>query len=185
MNKHINNPNRILIAVIYGLILFTVLSKLLPHPYNFTSMGALSLFAGAFLPARFAWSVPIFCLIVSDVVGGFYNPVVMFFVYLGFFVNTFVGTYFLQINRSVIRITGCGFIAAFIFYVISNFGMWLSGLAYPMTLQGLIECYINGLPYLKNTIGGNIIYSYFLFGTYHIIYLLLHKSHNNAPAIGH
>ena len=180
MNEDIHDSNRILTIVVYGLILFTVLSKLLPHPYNFTSMGALSLFAGAFLSARYAWSAPIFCLIVSDAVGGFYNPTVMIFVYLGFFINTFVGIFLLRRNRSFIRLTGCGFIAAFIFYIISNFGMWLSGLGYPMTIQGLIECYINGLPYLKHTITGNIIYSYFLFGTYQIIFLLHHNFHSNT-----
>lgn len=174
MNEDIHHSSRILTIVIYGLILFTVLSRLLPHPYNFTSIGALSLFAGAFLPVRVAWVAPIFCLVVSDAVGGFYNPIVMFFVYLGFFINTFVGTYFLQNKRNIIRITGCGFLAGFIFYIISNFGMWLSALGYPLTLQGLVECYINGLPYLKHTIIGNLIYSYFLFGIYQIV-LLTHQ----------
>ena len=132
--------------IIYGLILFTLLSRLLPHPYNFTSVGALSLFAGAFLPAKLAWLAPVFTLVVSDAVVGFYNPVVMFFVYAGFAVNTLVGKYLLQTSRGFIRITGAAVMATFIFYIISNFGMWLSGLGYAMTPGGLIECYINAFP---------------------------------------
>ena len=163
--------------IIYGLILFTILSRLLPHPYNFTSAGALSLFAGAFLPLKLAWLVPVFTLIVSDAVTGFYSPVVMFFVYAGFAVNTLVGKYLLQTGRSVMRITGAAVTATFIFYIISNFGMWLSGLGYAMTLTGLIECYINGIPFMKHSLAANIIYCYFLFGSYQIIYSLLQKSH--------
>lgn len=179
MNNDIHKTDRILTSVVYGLILFTILSRLLPHPYNFTSIGALSLFSGAFLSIKYAWLVPIFTLFVSDAISGFYNPVVLLFVYFGFFINAFVGTYFLHSKISAIRITGCGFIAAFIFYIISNFGMWLSGLGYPMTLQGLMQCYTNGIPYLKHTILGNIIYSYFLFGVYQITFLLHHKFHHN------
>ena len=162
--------------VIYVLIIFTVISRLLPHTFNFTSVGALSLFAGAFLPMRYAWSVPVFCLVVSDAVTGFYHPLVMLFVYLGFLTNTFVGQYFLQYKRNVLRITTSGLVAAFIFYIISNFGMWISELGYPLTINGIIECYINGLPYLKITIAANILYSYFLFGTYQLIYLARYKS---------
>lgn len=58
-------------AVIYGLILFTIISKLLPHPFHFSSVGSLSLFARAFLPLRTSWIAPISTLFVSDAVTGF------------------------------------------------------------------------------------------------------------------
>ena len=61
----------ILIKLTYGLIIFTILSRLLPHAYNFTSVGALSLFAGATLPIRVAWIVPCFALLITDAFAGF------------------------------------------------------------------------------------------------------------------
>jgi|GEM_PF-1987707 len=57
-------PSDYLIKLTYILIILTVLSRLLPLPYNFTSVGALSLFAGAALSVRTAWLVPCFMKII-------------------------------------------------------------------------------------------------------------------------
>ena len=51
-----------------------------------------------------------------------------------------------------------------IFYIISNFGVWMSGLIYPQTFEGLLACYIAAIPFYKNTIIGTIIYSGLFFG---------------------
>lgn len=166
----------VLIKLTYGLIIFTILSRLLPHPYNFTSVGALSLFAGATLPPRIAWLIPCAALFITDAVSGFYNFTVMLFVYAGFILCAILGRYALSRKKSFIRITGSSLSAAVIFYLLSNFGMWLSGLSYPMTLAGLRECYIMGLPYLKVSLYADLIYSYFLFGLYRLLLL------NTQPA---
>jgi len=57
------------------LILLAVVSRLLPHPPNFTPLAAVGLFAGAYLGARIFWLVPVTALLVSDMVIGFYPPV--------------------------------------------------------------------------------------------------------------
>ena len=164
-------PSEYLIKLSYILIIFTILSRLLPLPYNFTSVGALSLYAGATLSIRTAWLVPCFALLITDAVSGFYNLTVMVFVYAGFMLCTLCGYTLLTHKKSFLRITAGGVIAAFIFYLVSNFGMWLSGLNYPMTLNGLIECYLQGLPYLKVSLYADLIYSYFLFGIYALVAL--------------
>ena len=161
----------ILIKLTYGLIIFTILSRLLPHAYNFTSVGALSLFAGATLPTRVAWIVPCFALLITDAVAGFYNLTVMLFVYAGFILCTLLGGLTLSHKKGFLRLTTGAMLAAIIFYLISNFGMWLSGLNYPMTLNGLVECYIQGLPYLKVSLYADVIYSYFLFGIFALVVL--------------
>ena len=53
--------------------------------------------------------------------------------------------------------------AALIFYLVSNFSMWLVGM-YPPTAAGLVQCYVNGLPYLGTAIVANAFYSLVLFG---------------------
>lgn len=164
-------PSDYLIKLTYLLVIFTILSRLLPLPYNFTSVGALSLFAGAALSVRTAWLVPCFTLLITDAMSGFYNVTVMVFVYAGFMLCTLCGHTLLTHQKSFMRVTVGGVIAAFIFYLVSNFGMWLSGLNYPMTLNGLMECYIQGLPYLKVSLYADLIYSYFLFGIYALVAL--------------
>ena len=176
MNNKLHVPIKTLPTIIYGLIIFTIISKLLPHPFNFTSVGSLSLFAGAFLPLRTAWAAPIFTLFVSDAVTGFYDPVVMFFVYIGFACSTLVGRIVLLKKRTVIKLISSAFIAACLFFIISNFGMWIAGGYYPLTLDGLITCYIRGIPYFKHTLAGNILYTFFLFGAYEIIRLIYLRS---------
>jgi hypothetical protein len=159
----------LLIKLTYGLIIFTILSRLLPHTYNFTSVGALSLFAGATLPNKIAWLVPCIALLITDAITGLYHFSVMVFVYAGFILCTLLGRYTLSHKKSFLRITGSSLLAAVIFYLLSNFGMWLSGLNYPLTFAGLIECYIQGLPYLNVSLYTDLIYSYFLFGIYMLL----------------
>lgn len=168
MNDNHQNPVNTLPAVIYGVLLFAILSRLLPHPINLTSVGALSLFAGAFLSIRIAWIAPVFTLVIGDAVGGFYSPVVMFFVYAGFVCSTFVGRYLLMHRRTITRLGGGAVIGASIFFVLSNFGMWLSG-TYPATMEGLITCYIRAIPYFRHTLIGDIFYTFFLFGSHELV----------------
>ena len=54
--------------------------------------------------------------------------------------------------------------SSLIFFVITNFGVWISGSMYPMDLQGLITCYVMALPFYKGTLLGFMCYSTFLFG---------------------
>ena len=48
--------------------------------------------------------------------------------------------------------------AAVIFFILSNFGVWISG-GYGYTLNGLISCYILAIPFFGNTFVSTIIYS--------------------------
>jgi hypothetical protein len=51
-----------------------------------------------------------------------------------------------------------------LFFLITNFGVWISGTMYTFDLQGLITCYVMALPFFKGTLLGFICYSTFLFG---------------------
>ena len=172
MNSENRCPMKIPSAVIYGVLLFTILSRLLPHPMNVTSVGALSLFAGAFLPLRIAWIAPVTALLVGDAVNGFYGLVVMLFVYAGFAVGTMVGRLMLANKRTIINLAASALISASIFFVLSNFGMWLSG-TYPATIDGLISCYIRGIPYFRYSLIGDIFYTFLLFGSYELVRLII------------
>ena len=56
-----------------------------------------------------------------------------------------------------------GFFGSFIFYLISNFGVWAVGDLYAKNLEGLINCYFLALPFFKNTVISTFIFSYGVF----------------------
>ena len=75
-----SNKNNV---ILFLLILIVAFSRLVPHPLNFTPIGALGLFAGAYLLDRRSWMLPLCALLLSDFFIGFYEPIAMIFVYLG------------------------------------------------------------------------------------------------------
>ena len=150
----------------YLLIVLTVLLRFFPHPFGLTPVGALGLFAGAYCPPKIAWAVPLLALAVGDLMNGGYHLLVMVFVYVGFLGGPLLGRWLLSKRRNpgnlVIAVLG----GASIFFLVSNFGMWLAdpGDLYAPTLTGLLNCYINGLPYFRIMLIGDLVYSAILFG---------------------
>ena len=51
-----------------------------------------------------------------------------------------------------------------LFFVVTNFGVWLVGDLYPRTLEGLVACYVAGIPFFRNTLAGDLLYAAVLFG---------------------
>ena len=163
-----------------ALVLAVALMRILPHPYNITPVGALGLFSGAYMHHRYAWLVPVAALLIGDMVTGFYGWHGMFFVYLGFAVSAIIGRLFLAEQRSVNRL-GLGILtAAIAFYLLSNFGSWL--MYYPKTLAGLVQCYVNGLPYLLRSLIGDTLYCILLFGTFESVRRLFELRGEQARA---
>ena len=146
------------------LILLAVASRLLPHAPNFTPVAALGLFAGATLGRRAAWLVPFGALLLSDAVIGFYHPMSMFWNYAGFAACLLMGSGLLARSRSLARLGGATLASSLAFFVLSNFGMWASGY-YPRTLAGLGASYAAGLPFLRNTLVSDVVFTAALFGS--------------------
>ena len=149
------------------LILVTAL-HLVPHPFGVSPIGGTALYAGAYGSSRIAWLIPLIPLFIGDLFGGFYNLTVMFFVYLGFALSTLVGRLLLARHRNMGRFGIAVTAAALIFFVVSNFSIWLAGY-YPPTIAGLISCYVNGLPYLGIAMIADAVYCVLLFGGHALI----------------
>lgn len=149
----------------YFLIVLAVLARVVAHPFNFTPVGAIGLFAGSWCSQRVAWLLPWLVLFLSDLISGFYNPVVMIFVYLGFLGGPILGRLLLAKRRSIPRFGAAVLGASVAFFLVSNFGMWLSGIGpYSLTAAGLLECYLAGIPYFRVTLLANLFYGSLLFG---------------------
>ncbi|MGI9249891.1 MAG: DUF6580 family putative transport protein [Pseudohongiellaceae bacterium] len=140
---------------------FTTLMQVLPHPYNISPVGAFALLSGAYLADKRLLLLPLAVLLITDTVNGFYALLVMVFVYAGFFGASLVGRGLLMPKRTPTRVAAACVAGAVVFYFISNTGAWLYG--YPLTVDGFIQCMINGLPFLLRSLAGDMVYVTLLF----------------------
>ena len=158
----------------YLLIVFVAASRFLPHPPNVACIGALGLFAGCYLTGKRAYLVPLGAMLVSDVIGhfgavpgmGFYNPLSMLMVYFAVASAIPVGRWMAR-NRSLLRFPGGSLAASTLFFLISNFGVWL-GPWYPTTGGGLLACYTSAIPFFGYTIVGDLLFTTVLFGSWEL-----------------
>ena len=144
-----------------------VLMRLLPHPPNFTPIIAMGLFGGAYLKNRsLAMFIPIGAMFLSDLFLGFHGTV--YWVYGSLLLVALLG----MILIDKINIRNCSAAAlsgSFLFFLITNFGVWLTSSYYPKNMDGFLTCYTLALPFFGNTLAGAIFYSGVLFGGYEIV----------------
>jgi len=141
-----------------GLILILVLSRLMPHPDNFTPIIALAIMSSYFFRnINFSYAIMLFSMLLADFFIGFYSH--MLFVYLSLFLIVLI---FFKISKKINykNLFIFSFFGSVIFFLISNFGVWLVGNLYERNINGLIECYFMAIPFFKNTITSTLIFSY-------------------------
>jgi hypothetical protein len=154
-----NKPRAIFLV---GMILIAAAMRLFPHPPNFTPLTAMALFGGAcFADKRLSFLVPLSGLFLSDLVLGFYSSMPV--VYGSFLLTVCIG-FWLRKERNFSRVFGASVLAAVLFFVLTNFGVWAFDAMYPKTLGGLLECYTMGIPFFGNTLLSSLFYSAILFG---------------------
>ena len=148
--------------VLVGLIAACVLSRLIPHPWNFSPIEAVALFAGArFADRRLALLVPIAAMALSDVVLGFHGGIPV--VYACIALMAWFGRG-LRERGGAWRIAAYGFASASFFFVATNLQVWLASGMYPLSLEGLATCFGLALPFFQNQLAGVAFYSTLLFG---------------------
>ncbi|MES2355891.1 MAG: DUF6580 family putative transport protein [Pseudomonadota bacterium] len=155
----------------YFYVIAAILLRLLPHPWNITPLGAMFLFSGAtFDRKKDSLVVPLAALIISDIAVveflyqghyAWFSP----FTWLGFISAGLVG-WSLRSKFSGGRLLVASFAGSLLFFLISNFGVWVEGVLYPHTLQGLVECYATGIPFFRNSLLGDFFYVVVMFGSY-------------------
>ena len=141
-----------------GLILILALSRLIPHPDNFTPIIALAIMSSYFFRSvNFSYTIMLFSMLLADFFIGFYSH--MLFVYLSLFLIVLI---FFKISKKINykNLFIFSFFGSVIFFLISNFGVWLVGNLYERNINGLIECYFMAIPFFKNTITSTLIFSY-------------------------
>ncbi|TRX56320.1 DUF6580 family putative transport protein [Thalassomonas sp. M1454] len=153
--------------LIFAFIIVIACLRMIPHPWNFTPIGALALFSGAYLSKKGYFIIPLAALLIGDAWYGFYNGIVFTAVYLGFIASTLVGHKLLADKYSHTRLGSSIGLGALSFWLISNAGSWLA--FYPLTFNGLIQCYVNGIPYLGRSLIADGLYAILIFSVFHAI----------------
>jgi hypothetical protein len=181
--KKMNKQNNKLVISAALLIVFAALTRLFPHYPNFTAIGAMAIFGGSVIKdKKLAFLLPLAALLLSDIclslftsVKGFYGTG-QIFVYGAFIIITALATFIRKTNTANIALAAVW--SGLIFFLISNFGVWLLSSAYPKTLAGLGACYWIAIPFyngeatgsfLLNSIVGNLFFSAILFGAYAVV----------------
>lgn len=158
--------------LIFVLLILAALSRLLPHPDNFSPMGALALFGGCYIMnKRLAFIIPLSVMLFSDVMmqvfyGNGFHPF-MLWVYGSIAIITMLG-FFLRGREQRQTIMVGSLVGSIIFFLITNFGQWASGY-YGYESGSLVKCYVAAIPFFKGTIMGDLFYNLLLFGSYALI----------------
>ena len=150
--------------IIPALIVFAALTRLMPHPPNFTPIIAMGLFGGAYLKdTRWVILLPVVAMLIADFFLGFHGT--MIWVYCSLIIISSMG---LLLKNRITLINGAIAIlgGSLLFFLVTNFGVWASSIFYPKTFIGLISCYAAGLPFFGNTLAGSVFYSSLMFFGY-------------------
>ena len=159
------------IVFVLFLIGLGIASRLVPHPWNFTAIGSMALFSGfSFKSNKFLIIIPFISLFISDSVLGFYDG--MIYVYAGFAIGICLSLiYFykataLSFKNRVMTLSGLSVVSSFLFFMLTNFGVWFGAAFYPQNVNGLLTAYVAGLPFLFNQIAGDLFFAGIIFYVY-------------------
>ena len=145
-----------------GLVFAAVATRLLPHPPNFTAMGAITLFSGAYFSRRiWGFGVPLAAMLVSDAVLGFSSDLPV--VYATFAVIAGLGLLLRDKRTQVAPVAAAAVAASTLFYLTTNFAVWAMSGMYPTTPAGLVACYVAAIPFFGPTLAGDLFYTAVLF----------------------
>ncbi|MES2518096.1 MAG: DUF6580 family putative transport protein [Bacteroidota bacterium] len=173
------NLGNLRFGILSGMILLAAISRFLPVAMpslsNFSPVGAMALFGGAYFAKKsWAFAVPLFALWVSNLVlnNFFYKQYYPSFSF-GFETTVFISIAFVVLVGIVLlkKVTITNLLLANLvgtvgFFLISNFFVWNSGQMYPLTTEGLVACYTMALPFLKNSLLSNLLFSGVMFGMF-------------------
>ena len=153
MNKVFKKYQNYFIPLV--LLLIVSFSRLMPHPYNFTPLLATGIFAGFYFKQFYlSLFIVIFSMFIGDLFLGFHNT--MFFTYIALIVPVTFGIYAKHLKISSIFTSSA--ISSISFFLITNFGAWLTLEMYEKNLNGLINSYAMGIPFFHNTIISTFFY---------------------------
>lgn len=160
------------VVVVIVLIFLCAASRLIEHPYNFTPITAMAILAGCFLRKKEGVFIPFMAMLISDYFIGFYDVRLMLSVYLGIAMSYSIAS---KLNNKLDwrGLFFCTIVSSTLFFIVTNLAVWFFMGWYELSMDGLKNCFVMALPFFKNALLGDIIYSFTLFYSYRTIVLFV------------
>ena len=138
--------------IFFGILLSLSASRFIPHPPNFTSLIALSFYVPVLFGIRFLPAVLI-SFAITDLVIGYHAGT--HWTWGSVLLIGLMSQYF---NKNLSWRFSGALSGAFVFFIITNFGVWSSGM-YGYTMQGFFNCYVLAIPFFTYTLISTTIFS--------------------------
>jgi hypothetical protein len=146
--------------ILISFIAIAILFRLVPHVPNVTPITAAALFSGVyFTNKKYAFIIPLLIMFLSDLFLGFSG--ITLFVYAAFALVSYIGVSSKKMSIKTVLLSSISF------FIITNFGVWL--LAYPKSITGLLECYTLAIPFFRNSLIGDFVFSGILYFGYEFV----------------
>ena len=170
--------NLFLIVLFIAIIIF---GRILPHPYNFTPLIAVTLLSSYSISNKFlAIIIPVVGFWLSDlfmnnhIYAGYFADFTVFnsgmiWTYGAIVLVALMGSSFLN-KITTGKVVLASLSGSTIFYLISNFGVWAFSPMYAKTLAGVVQCYSLALPFYGTSLMGDLVYCALLFGAYQLVF---------------
>lgn len=143
-------------------VVLGVVTRFLPHPPNFSPLMAIALFSGAhFTHKRDSIWVPLVAWFIGDIFIGFHSlqPVIYSLVIL-----MALAGWLLRGRVNMTRVLGFSLLGSLLFFIVTNFFVWLTSGMYEHTWNGFIECYVMAIPFFHNSLQGDLFFNTVFFG---------------------
>lgn len=179
MNNQVNTRWGI-IAII---VLVVAMSRLIPHTFatglfNFSPLGGIALFSAAYFNRKYmAYLLPIAALWLTNLMidnifyANYYDGFAWFAnyeVYFAFLLIVLMGSSLLN-KITVPRLAFSAVSSSLIFFIVTNFYVWLNTALYPKSFEGLVGCYVAAIPFYWNTLSSDLLYVGLLFGSFELV----------------
>lgn len=142
-------------------------SRFMPHEWNMTPITAIALFSSVYLGVRHSFFIVTAAMFISDLFIGFYDWRVMLSVYLGFAMAGVIGILVRKYKTPVNILLGALGSSVF-FFLFTNWAVWQFTPMYEHTIAGLIQDFTMAIPFFRNMLIGDLIYTGVLFGAYEL-----------------
>jgi hypothetical protein len=158
----------------YLILIFAVLSRILPHAFSTTSVGFTAVGGGLlfFGARRNRWHaiIAVLALMATDYYLTVYaysypfHASAYLVTWAWYAAVCLLGHQLLRGKPSALRVGGAVLASSTSFFLLSNFAVWIGGGLYPHTAAGLATCYIAAIPFYANDAMSTAITAGALFG---------------------
>lgn len=156
------------VLAIASLVGIGIAGRLIPHLPNATPMTAITLAAAKHVGGASALLIPLGVMLISDAVIGFYDWRILISVYASFglisALSILARKYPQRVPTELVLIS-----SSLLFFLVTNFTVWLFSPWYAKSIEGLLYAYTLGLPFLRNMLLGDIVYAFALLGAFAVV----------------